>query len=193
MGQSSSIHPAIAARAKAEGGVVVWADQTGLRSDAAPPGRSWAPKGRTPVVRVTGKRLRINVMSAASAQGALWFTVFLGRFTAPVFTAFLDRLGRQAGRKVHVIVDRHPVHRSKNVRDWLNQHSGRVELHLMPSYSSVSRLVNGPGRSVGSLTSSGCIGRRCERGFGGLRSMAGNGSARRPAMFSGSLSWSGKS
>jgi len=128
-------YPAIAARAKTEGGVVVWADQTGLRSDTAPPGRSWAPKGRTPVVRVTGKRLRVNVMSAVSAKGALWFTVFLGRFTTPVFTAFLDQLARQAGRKVHVIVDRHPVHRSKAVRDWLSQHSDRVELHLMPGYS----------------------------------------------------------
>ena len=61
--------------------------------------------------------------------------MFLGRFTAPVFTAFLDRLARQAERKVHVIVDRHPVHRSKAVRDWLNHHSEQVELHLMPSYS----------------------------------------------------------
>jgi transposase len=128
-------YPAIAARAKAEGAVVVWADQTGLRSDTAPPGRSWAPKGRTPVVRVTGKRLRVNVMSAVSAKGALWFTVFLGRFTAPVFTAFLDRLARQAGRKVHVIVDRHPVHRSKAVRQWLDANADRVELHFLPSYS----------------------------------------------------------
>jgi hypothetical protein len=134
-GKLNTEYPAIAARAKAGGAVVVWADQTGLRSDTAPPGRSWAPQGRTPVVRVTGKRLRINVMSAVSAQGALWFTVFLGRFTAPVFTAFLDRLARQAGRKVHVIVDRHPVHRSKAVRDWLNDHAEQVELHLMPSYS----------------------------------------------------------
>ncbi|MBB2506545.1 IS630 family transposase [Amycolatopsis echigonensis] len=130
-----SEYPEIAARAKSENATVAWADQTGLRSDTAPPGRSWAPKGHTPVVRVTGKRLRVNVMSAVSAQGALWFTVFLGRFTAPVFTAFLDRLARQAGRKVHVIVDRHPVHRSKAVRQWLDANAERVELHLMPGYS----------------------------------------------------------
>lgn len=128
-------YPAIAARAKAEGAMVAWADQCGLRSDTAPPGRSWAPKGRTPVVRVTGKRLRVNVMSAVSAKGALWFTVFLGRFTSAVFTAFLDRLARQAGRKVHLIADRHPVHRSKAVREWLGANAERVELHFMPGYS----------------------------------------------------------
>ncbi|WP_202919467.1 IS630 family transposase [Saccharothrix deserti] len=127
--------PAIEARAKAEGAAVAWVDQCGLRSDAAPPGRSWAPKGRTPIVRVTGKRLRVNVMSAVAPRGALWFTVFTERFTATVFTAFLDRVARQAGRKVHVIADRHPVHRSKAVRAWLQANADRVELHLMPGYS----------------------------------------------------------
>ncbi|MER5215327.1 transposase [Streptomyces sp. NPDC002838] len=43
--------------------------------------------------------------------------------------------GRQAGRKVHVIADRHPVHRGKAVRTWLDEHADRVELHLMPGYS----------------------------------------------------------
>ncbi|MCI0385832.1 IS630 family transposase [Streptomyces sp. CNQ085] len=128
-------YPAIAARARAEKAVVAWADQCGLRSDAVPPGRSWAPKGRTPVVRVTGRRLRINVLSAIASRGALWFTVFTGRFTAKVFTAFLDRLARQAGRKVHVIADRHPVHRSRAVTAWLAENSERIELHLMPGYS----------------------------------------------------------
>ncbi|MBB5803072.1 transposase [Saccharothrix ecbatanensis] len=119
-------YPAIETRAKSEGAAIAWVDQCGLHSDAAPPGRSWAPKGRTPIMRVTGKRLRVNVMSAVASRGALWFTVFTERFTAPVFTAFLDRVASQAGRKVHVVADRHPVHRSN---------ADRVELHLMPGYS----------------------------------------------------------
>ncbi|WP_433272694.1 IS630 family transposase [Actinosynnema sp. CS-041913] len=128
-------YPAIEARVKAEGAAIAWVDQCGLRSDAAPPGRSWAPEGRTPVVRVTGKRLRVNVMSAFASRGALWFTVFTERFTAAVFTAFLDRVASQAGRKVHVIADRHPVLRSRAVRAWLQANAERVELHLMPGYS----------------------------------------------------------
>ena len=84
---------------------------------------------------MTGKRLRVNVMSAVASRGALWFTVFTERFTAPVFTTFLDRIARQAGRKVHVVADRHPVHRSKAVRAWLEANADRVELHLMPGHS----------------------------------------------------------
>lgn len=86
-------------------------------------------------MRVTGKRLRVNVMSAVASRGALWFTVFTERFTAAVFTAFLDRVARQAGRKVHVVADRHPVRRSKAVRAWLKTNADRVELHLRPGYS----------------------------------------------------------
>jgi len=128
-------YPAIAERARTEGAQVAWADQCGLRSEAAPPGRSWAPRGRTPMVRVNGKRLRINVMSAVTPRGALWFTVYTGRFTTGVFLAFLDRLARQAGRKVHLITDRHPVHRAKAVHAWLQANHKRIELHLMPGYS----------------------------------------------------------
>src|SRR5690349_11955211 len=52
-----------------------------------------------------------------------------------LFTAFLDRVARQTDRKVHVIANRHPVHRSKAVRVWLKDNIDRVELHLMPGYS----------------------------------------------------------
>ena len=128
-------YPVIAARAQPEDAIVVWTDQCGLRSDTAPPGLSWAPKGSTPVVRVNGKRLRVNIMSAIAFRGALWFSVFTGRFTAKVFITFLDRLARQAGRKIHVIADRHPVHRSKVVQAWLADNIDHIELHLMPGYS----------------------------------------------------------
>lgn len=128
-------YPAIAARARQEKAELVWADQCGLRSDTAPPGRSWAPAGHTPLVRVNGRRFKVNIMSAVASRGALWFTVFPGKFTSKVFCAFLDRLATHAHRKVHVIVDRHPVHRSKAVKRWLTENAERIELGLMPGYS----------------------------------------------------------
>ncbi len=128
-------YPAIAARAKEEHAVVARADQYGLRSDTAPPSRSWAPEGQTPIVRVSGRRFRVNNMSATASRGTLYFTVFTQKFTAKVFTAFLDRLARQAGCKVHVIADPHRVHRSKTVRAWPEANAERIELHLMPGYS----------------------------------------------------------
>jgi transposase len=128
-------YPAIRTRAKREGGVVLWLDEMGIRSDAAA-GRSWAPVGQTPVIKRTGKRFRVNMISAVSNAGMLRFRLFTGSFSGPVFIDFLGRLLRDCdGRKVHLIVDGHPVYRSKAVGAWVGRHAERIELHFLPGYS----------------------------------------------------------
>jgi transposase len=128
-------YPAIRALAKREGGVVLWLDEMGVRSDAAA-GRSWAPVGQTPVIKGTGKRFRVNMISAISNQGLLRFRLFTGSFTGAVFIDFLGRLLRDCGgRKVHLIVDGHPVHRAKLVSAWVGRHAERIQLHFLPGYS----------------------------------------------------------
>jgi transposase len=128
-------YPAIRARAKREGGMVLWLDEMGIRSDAAA-GRSWAPVGQTPVIKGTGKRFRVNMISAVSNAGMLRFRLFVGSFSGPMFIDFLRRLLRDCGgRKVHLIVDGHPVHRAKAVSAWVGRHGKRIELHFLPGYS----------------------------------------------------------
>jgi transposase len=128
-------YPAIRAQAKREGGLVLWLDEMGIRSDAAA-GRSWAPIGQTPVIKRTGKRFRVNMISAVSNTGMLRFRLFTGSFTGAVFIDFLGRLLRDSGeRKVHLIVDGHPVHRAKAVSAWVGRHAGRIQLHFLPGYS----------------------------------------------------------
>jgi transposase len=127
--------PAIRAQARREGGMVVWLDEMGVRSDAAA-GRSWAPVGQTPVIKGTGKRFRVNMVSAISNAGRLRFRLFTGSFTATVFIEFLGRLLRDSGgRKVHLIVDGHPVHRAKAVSAWVGRHAEGIQLHFLPGYS----------------------------------------------------------
>ena len=70
-------YPAIAARAKAEGGAVFWGDETGLRSDDVR-GRSYAPRGRTPEVRVNHKRANLGLISAVTNKGELRWMVLDG-------------------------------------------------------------------------------------------------------------------
>jgi transposase len=127
-------YPAIAKRARRENAVVLWLDQTGLRSDA-PVGTTWAPVGQTPVVVKTGKRFGVNVMAAISNKGELYFTCYTGSFNGPVFLAYLERLVRHLDRKIHLIVDGHPVHRRVSVRDWLAEHVAQIEMHFLPGYS----------------------------------------------------------
>jgi transposase len=128
-------YPAIRAQARREGGMVLWLDEMGVRSDAAA-GRSWAPIGKTPVIKGTGKRFRVNMISAVSNAGMLRFRLFVGSFSGPVCIDFLGRLLRDCdGRKVHLIVDGHPVHRAKAVSAWVGRHAKRIQLHFLPGYS----------------------------------------------------------
>jgi hypothetical protein len=108
-------YPRIAARAKAEGGAIFWGDGTGLRSDDVR-GRGHAPRGRTPEVRVDHRRADLGLISAVTDRGELRRTAPDGAATAPSLIRFLARLVRGAGRKVFLILDRPPVHRSAEVR-----------------------------------------------------------------------------
>ncbi len=127
-------YPAIAARAKREGAEIHWGDQMGLRSDHQT-GTSYSKRGVTPVIPGTGQRFRCNMISTVTNRGRLAFMVFTESFTAPVMVRFLKRLTRHAGRRVFLIVDGHPVHKSWRVRSWVRAHAGMIELFLLPSYS----------------------------------------------------------
>jgi len=126
--------PAIRGQARREGGVVLWLDELGVRPDAAA-GRSWAPAGRTPVVKRTGKRFRVHMISAVSGGGLLRFRLVAGSFTGPVFVDFLRRLVADcAPRRVHLIVGGHPVHRAKLVASWVAGHAAQLRVHFLPGY-----------------------------------------------------------
>jgi transposase len=127
-------YPAIAARARAEAGTIFWGDETGLRSDDVR-GRGYAPRGRTPEVRVNHKRAGLGLISAVTNKGELRWMVLDGAVKAPDLIRFLARLVRDVGRKVFLILDRLPVHRSAKVRAWLAGREAEIEVFHLPGYS----------------------------------------------------------
>lgn len=126
-------YPTIARQAKREKAAIYWGDEMGLRSDHVT-GTSFAPAGQTPVVRATGQRFGCNMISAITNKGAMAFMVFQGKFKAPVFVAFLQRLLKQVDGKIYLIVDGHPVHRSGAAKRFVAQHPSRLRLIRMPGY-----------------------------------------------------------
>jgi transposase len=127
-------YPAIVAQAKAAGGVIFWADETGLRSDDVR-GRGYAPRGRTPTIRVNHKRAGLGLISAVTNKGELRWMMLDGAIKAVILISFLTRLVRDAGRKVFLILDRLAVHRSAKVRDWLVGREKDIEVFYLPPYS----------------------------------------------------------
>ena len=127
-------YPEVRKQAKAEGAEIHWGDEMGVRSDHQA-GYTWGRKGRTPVVRGTGQRFRCNVISTLTNQGVLRFRVFRENFNGEVFIDFLRRLVRDRGRKIYLIVDRHPVHTSRKVHRWVERHQAEIRLIYLPPYS----------------------------------------------------------
>lgn len=127
-------YPVIAARAKAEGAEIHWGDETGLRSDDVR-GRSYAPQGQTPVVRVNNKRHGLSVISSVTNKGVMRWKIFDGALNTDILIDFLKRLVKDAGRKVYLILDNLKVHHSKPVKAWLAEHVDEIEVFYLPSYS----------------------------------------------------------
>ncbi len=127
-------YPAIVARAKREGALIWWGDEMGLRSRHVA-GRSYSPKGQTPVVAATGKVFGCNMMSAITNRGELAFMLFEGSFNAAVFLEFAERLVQQASQKVFLILDNLNVHKAKVARPWFEENADKIERFFLPSYS----------------------------------------------------------
>jgi transposase len=127
-------YPAIQADARREGAQIQWLDESGMRSDHTV-GTSFSPRGKTPVVKVTGKRFGCSMISAITNQGKLAFMIYRERFTSQVLIKFLRRLLRQNPGKVYLILDSHPVHRSKIVKQWVEERSERLKIFYLPGYS----------------------------------------------------------
>jgi transposase len=127
-------YPDIRDKARQQGAEIFWGDEMGLRSDHVV-GRTFARKGNTPVIPGTGRRFGCNMVSAITNRGKLNFMVFQDRFTTHVFLDFLKRLTKQSGHKVFLIVDSHAVHRSKAVKQWVDQNIHLIELFYLPGYS----------------------------------------------------------
>jgi transposase len=127
-------YPAIKKRAKKEKGVIYFGDETGMRSDHQA-GRSYAPKGQTPVIKKTGKRFSLNMVSAISNKGHLQFMIIDGSFNSEVFQKFLERMIRYSKHKIFFVTDGHPAHKTKKLNEWLYNHKDKIEVFFLPPYS----------------------------------------------------------
>lgn len=111
-----------------------FADEAGIRSDYHA-GTTWGAIGKTPVVKTTGARFSLNMISAVTAKGLLRFSTFTGSMTADTFIEFCKRLMKDTHGPVFLIVDGHPVHRSKKVKNFAANCNGGLRLFQQPRYS----------------------------------------------------------
>lgn len=127
--------PAIKAQARRWRAILYFQDEAGISLIPAL-GRTWAPRGETPTVLVTGHKGGLCITSAVSPAGRLLFRIEKEKVRAEQHIEFLEQiLQHHPQRKVIVVEDRAPVHRAASVRDFVQQHKNRFALYYLPSYS----------------------------------------------------------
>jgi len=125
---------AIKRKAKREKAIIYFGDEVGMRSDHQT-GTSYAPQGKTPMVRRTGQRFSLNMVSAISNKGHIQFMIIEGRFNSEAFKTFLKQMIKYGRQKIFFITDGHPAHKTKKLKAWLQKNKKRIEVFFLPPYS----------------------------------------------------------
>lgn len=129
-------YPKIKEDAKNEDAEIHWGDETGVRNNCQH-GRSYAPKGKTPVKQSMSKRFSINMISTVTNQGKVQFMIYKENMNAQKLIEFMEQLIKSSTKKVYLILDNLGVHHSKLVKDWLEQDDikKQIAVFYLPAYS----------------------------------------------------------
>jgi transposase len=99
-------------------------------------GKTWAKKGKTAVVKLTGKKGGICVSSVITPRGKMLFRIEKGHVVAKTFIDFLEKIRTQhPRRKVIVVTDQARPHIAKDVGKYIKTNEKSFALYYLPSYS----------------------------------------------------------
>lgn len=99
-------------------------------------GTTWAKKGETPKVKVTGNRGSIAVSSAISPAGRMVFRIEKGNVNSETFIDFLKQIMKNhKWRKIIVIADNSPSHTAKAVKNFVEENKNKIIVYYLPTYS----------------------------------------------------------
>lgn len=130
-------YPAIVKKAAKEHAVILWQDETSLCQD---PNwvKGWGFKGQTPILKINPRNRYSNAVMqvAINNRGKLLFSIQSQAVTGEDFRDFLNGIRQEYGdsRKIIVICDNASIHKSKVVKEWL-ENDGHFELQFIPAYS----------------------------------------------------------
>ena len=120
--------------AKEENADIFWGDETGIRNDESK-GRSYSPRGVTPVQEVNPIPEKINMISAISNHGKIHFMFYEQNMNVDLLTDFMSRIIKANDRKVFLILDNLRVHHSKLLTTFLEENEKSIRVFYLPSYS----------------------------------------------------------
>jgi len=126
--------PAIVAEATSVGAKIYFEDESGISLNIFS-GRTWSPKGRTPVVYRSGQRTKRTMAAVISPEGEMYFETYPGGTTAERYRSFLENLNELDESTKFIIHDGLPSHRAKLVKEYMESTDGKLKLFQLPDYS----------------------------------------------------------
>lgn len=97
--------------------------------------RTWAPRGKTPILQETFNWKSLSIIAGLSLW-SFYFQIHPGSIRSAQVVGFLKGLYRHCrGRKLLVIWDGAPIHRSKTVKTYLEEQKGKIWVERLPAYA----------------------------------------------------------
>ena len=97
--------------------------------------KTYAPEGRTPVLRAKYARDHLSVMGGMTPAGKVYTLVRQEPLNGLHAIEFLAHLRRVAGERLLVIWDGSPIHRRAAVTDYIAASRGRIRVEALPGYA----------------------------------------------------------
>lgn len=121
-------------KARAGGSAIVCIEEAGFY---LLPGlvRTYAPRGRTPVLKVLSSYSHLSVMSGITEAGQLYTLVRARALTSRDSVGFLRHVSRCVGRKLLVVWDGSPIHRKEVEKFMGDGGAERIGLERLPAYA----------------------------------------------------------
>jgi hypothetical protein len=111
----------------------VFVDESGL-SERPTRVRTWAPKGQTPVVQFHFNWKQLSMIAGLTAH-CCYFRLFTGTIKSEQIVLFLKALRQQLRQPLLILWDGLRAHRSRLVRDYVDNTKGHIQLAFLPAYA----------------------------------------------------------
>ena len=126
--------PELVSEAKKLEAEIYFVDESAVRSDAHR-GFTWGKIGKTPVVKDSGSRFGLKLISAITPRGDMKFGFIEDKMNSKKFIAFLKKLRKDANRPIVVVVDNARYHVSKETQGFLDENKESIVMARLPAYS----------------------------------------------------------
>lgn len=126
--------PEVVEKAKALGAEIYFLDEASVRSDSHR-GLTWGKMGETPIVRDSGGRFGLKLISAVTPRGEMRFSFINGNMNSARFIEFLKKLRSDAGRPIIVVTDNARYHHSQETQAFIEDQADSITMAFLPAYS----------------------------------------------------------